>query len=536
MIRSLRSLYLGLISPLLLGIAAPSLALPSLACGPATNHNNLSHWLSACHYSDQAAGAEYHELAEDVAVHLRLPSTVNPQNLSEVRAAMAQSLVYVDGINASVPSTPQAPLQQYIDQGAALIHIAPGISSTESLEDYADKVQQILRDIQTYRQANANNQDLVLIGFSLGGVASRIALREMELNAEAHHTGLYISYDAPHTGAAMPQAVQQLVLLFEGFLHKLSNLLPSQAGPLQGVFNGMKAGFDGLANSLSSIVELAGVDSAIMTSLAVDNPYAQNGEYESFQQYLTTLGLPQQPLNIAVANGDIYRDDDQRLSQRINSEQAGASYYYFYGEDNLEAISGQAGEADSSLTSGSSFIKLSLKPSQANHTVAFIEIGATIQQQSWYSCFIEQICTHANEYQHSIPYRIDAGSEVLDLDTVPGSYRTDVANIFSGLSSLSLMLEESDYTNQLGRENNFAFTFIPTSSAFALAVGLSESQLIEAYQNHEHSPQSPFDKLIAIAQESTEPQYQNKNLLHDNIIAVPAWTDEVDAILGVSYE
>ena len=48
---------------------------------------------------------------------------------------------------------------------------------------------------------------LVLAGVSMGGVITRYALTKMESTQQEHNTALYLSYDAPHHGAIVPEDI-----------------------------------------------------------------------------------------------------------------------------------------------------------------------------------------------------------------------------------------------------------------------------------------------------------------------------------------
>lgn len=54
------------------------------------------------------------------------------------------------------------------------------------------------------------NDSLVVMGESMGGVVARYALADMEDRSEEHRTRLYVSYDAPHQGAYIPQGILSL--------------------------------------------------------------------------------------------------------------------------------------------------------------------------------------------------------------------------------------------------------------------------------------------------------------------------------------
>jgi len=70
-------------------------------------------------------------------------------------------------------------------------------------------------------------EEIVLVGPSMGGLITRIALREMESENEEHYVKSWISLDSPHTGASIPLGLQlALKYLSElGSKNKLTKVL-----------------------------------------------------------------------------------------------------------------------------------------------------------------------------------------------------------------------------------------------------------------------------------------------------------------------
>jgi hypothetical protein len=65
--------------------------------------------------------------------------------------------------------------------------------------------------IDTINNRTKPNNELVIIGASMGGLIVRYALSYMEDNNEDHHTRLFISFDTPHQGAYVPLSAQHLL-------------------------------------------------------------------------------------------------------------------------------------------------------------------------------------------------------------------------------------------------------------------------------------------------------------------------------------
>jgi len=64
--------------------------------------------------------------------------------------------------------------------------------------------------------ANGSNEQISIIGPSMGGLVSRYALAYMEKNSIPHNTKLWVSFDSPHLGANIPISAQENIY-FYGF-------------------------------------------------------------------------------------------------------------------------------------------------------------------------------------------------------------------------------------------------------------------------------------------------------------------------------
>lgn len=66
--------------------------------------------------------------------------------------------------------------------------------------------------IQTINNLKVGNEDIVLIGESMGGLVGRIAIRNLELSNITHNISHYISFDTPHKGANAPIGFQKMLI------------------------------------------------------------------------------------------------------------------------------------------------------------------------------------------------------------------------------------------------------------------------------------------------------------------------------------
>lgn len=68
----------------------------------------------------------------------------------------------------------------------------------------------VVEAIQTINNIKVEDNELVIIGPSMGGVLSRYALTYMEHNGMEHKTKLFLSFDAPHQGANVCLGMQNI--------------------------------------------------------------------------------------------------------------------------------------------------------------------------------------------------------------------------------------------------------------------------------------------------------------------------------------
>ncbi len=81
--------------------------------------------------------------------------------------------------------------------------------------DYIGRNAQVLKELIRETNAklveNGSTEELVVIGPSMGGLISRIALTQMEQNNEDHNVRLWVSFDSPQKGANIAIGVQKLL-------------------------------------------------------------------------------------------------------------------------------------------------------------------------------------------------------------------------------------------------------------------------------------------------------------------------------------
>ena len=85
--------------------------------------------------------------------------------------------------------------------------------------DYMENNAQLLvKFIQILNQRKCSEEELVLVGTSMGGIVAKYALSYMEKNNIPHCVRTYLSFDAPHQGANIPYGLQNFMQYFSGKL------------------------------------------------------------------------------------------------------------------------------------------------------------------------------------------------------------------------------------------------------------------------------------------------------------------------------
>lgn len=208
----------------------------------------------------------------DVDINKILP---NGQNLSDLLDDNDYDLIYVDFADGT----------DHIQRNAFLV---------ENIIEFINSVKQPFNGV---RQQN------IVVGFSMGALISRFALRHLETRGIVHETKLNVSFDGPHQGANIPVGFQAIALHVAGI----------QLGfgvPLPGIY---------YTTSLGALVPEIGRAASLLNRPAARQMLTykvapsifggfdgyDNSAHDTFMSEYTAMGLPTQNSirNIAIANG-----------------------------------------------------------------------------------------------------------------------------------------------------------------------------------------------------------------------------------------
>jgi hypothetical protein len=115
----------------------------------------------------------------------------------------------------------RAVLESMLSSGLDVVFV-DWSDGTRDVEENAALLQHVISLCNAYK---AGNTPCAVVGMSMGGVISQIALRQMELQGESHCTGLFVACDSPLRGAYLPWSMLQAIDFF--------SVLSSEASALQ---------------------------------------------------------------------------------------------------------------------------------------------------------------------------------------------------------------------------------------------------------------------------------------------------------------
>lgn len=161
--------------------------------------------------------------------------------------------------------------------------------------DYIQRNAMVLVElIQHLNSIKVGNEELVVLGPSMGGLIARYALAYMESNSLDAETRLYISFDSPHRGANIPISLQYLI---NYFAEEIGDATAQQV----------------VAELLNSPAAKEMLVDHLLGHLLAGSTYEQDpnkklplgapGFRNEFQAELDALGFPNNVRNVSMING-----------------------------------------------------------------------------------------------------------------------------------------------------------------------------------------------------------------------------------------
>lgn len=209
------------------------------------------------------------------------------------------------------------------------------VNGVDDMRRNAKLLKTIINWVNNEKANNGSSVKNVVLGQSMGGVISRYALREMELENTDHDTRLYVSHDAPHQGANVPYGLQYLArharneyvkapLLMGTAEVIIPTILTGAAWFSQIQLRDLVLGFDDAPPSPYpspyTVLTLADMPASrqLLKNFIKRDYTRDNSVHDNWQNELEALGYPQENgiKNVAISNGsecgtpqDIYPGD-----------------------------------------------------------------------------------------------------------------------------------------------------------------------------------------------------------------------------------
>jgi hypothetical protein len=152
--------------------------------------------------------------------------------------------------------------------------------------DYIQRNAQVFQKVIDEIKAKTNNE-IVIIGPSMGGQITRYALRDYELRNIPHHCRLWVSFDSPQYGANIPFGIQKTIETLA-----------------------LKEGKAGAKLTLNSQLAAPAANQMLISQLSHPTEPDQNMNQQGFSPLhlayyseIFTMGMPTQCRKIALVNG-----------------------------------------------------------------------------------------------------------------------------------------------------------------------------------------------------------------------------------------
>lgn len=172
--------------------------------------------------------------------------------------------------------------------------------STEDIRDNAHLLIKIIKEINQRKAADGCTERTIIMGQSMGGLVTRVALCMMEEEGEAHGISTYISHDSPHLGANVPLGALYFVHHALSYMYGYQNAID-----LADIF--LTKDIDDAKRIFWEMIHSPAVQQMLVNHLDTDGTL-DNSYHDYWQQVLDETGFPLgdvgYPLErLAIVNG-----------------------------------------------------------------------------------------------------------------------------------------------------------------------------------------------------------------------------------------
>lgn len=204
-------------------------------------------------------------------------------------------------------------LSKYLKQETYDIFFINYDDGAQNIFDNAYWVREAIIEINNRKHESGSSETNIVVGASMGGLVSKIALRTMELDGIAHETEAFISFDSPLKGANIPLGMQMLVDHLGN--HSVFSI------PLKYLKDDLGSGYYAV-NSIAAQQMLYyhyGIAEPEQTDLGWE--FSATGEqlgviHKDFMDQLDALGNLEIP-HYGIANGTIVKDGGEGIGMKF---------------------------------------------------------------------------------------------------------------------------------------------------------------------------------------------------------------------------
>ena len=206
---------------------------------------------------------------------------------------------YINLYNNNFTINPSAALLKNLYSNGYDVIILNFDNANDYIQNNAMLLVKLINDINAIKVQQTDN--MVVMGFSMGGLVTRYALTWMEANNQDHHTRLFISHDTPNKGANFPIGLQEFV---EDFRNNTAVAWIAADILLRVFDNSFPAAKQMLVyhykNSKNGVAKPADEKVAFFNELYNLNP--------------SNNGYPSKPVKIAISNGNYSGNKQSNLN------------------------------------------------------------------------------------------------------------------------------------------------------------------------------------------------------------------------------
>ncbi len=408
---------------------------------------------------------------------------------------IVKPLIYVDGFDPDIndPSFPSSGDNYYfftstldVDYNTvANITLDYGLDDQNSYDliyvqwkngtDYIERNAYLLESIITWVNSNKTpGQQNVIVGLSMGGLVTRFALRDMEMNGISHDTRLFVSHDAPMWGANVPVSIQ-------AFAQQVGSWqIPDGVGLTGLTYTSLVPDALQAVTLFNSPAAKEMLIQRYILNTASNTLSVDNSAHTAFMNEMSSMGWPVNCNNLTLSNGGCSGGTQFSNTNSFVTLTGSYSLGTYFGNLWRSLAASIAGgfawgqttrylpiRAQSLMiqfplgiitTKGSVNLDFNATSVPSSGTSQIYRGNVTVKRQLFWGVF--------NSTSYLLKSSINSSSEMLPLDNAPGG-NYDMS-LFLQLDAINSTLHKS-----LGTWANLAtpqhyFCFVPTVSSMAL--------------------------------------------------------------------